>query len=133
MVLARRLLILLVVLVGITALAAGIAPRAPLSGSNGPTEVAPLPPEQTPKPVDRTLEAQSEGQRVVARVGQPVTITVESEVLDTVSLDDLGTKSVEPDSPAVFELLADTPGRYPIQLLLSGRTIGTLEVRPAAD
>ena len=113
----------------ITALAAGMQPRAPLRGDSGPAAALPLPAEPTVEPVDRTLQAQREGQRVVARVGQLVVITVESEVLDTVSIAELGSKAVEPDSPARFELLADTPGRYDIELLDAGRKIGTLEVR----
>jgi hypothetical protein len=83
-----------------------------------------------PRTVEKTLDAARGGQRVAARVGQPVVITVKGDALDTVSLGEIGTKTVEPASPARFELLADTPGRYPLDLLEAGRRIGMLEVRP---
>ena len=66
---------------------------------------------------------------MVARVGQTVTIIVRSDTLDTVSLAELGAETTEPDSPAHFEVLADAPGSYPIELLQAGRRIGVLEIR----
>jgi hypothetical protein len=129
-VLARRLLILLAVLLGLTALAAGVAPRQ--SVRDDPGTVPPPPAARAPaEPLEQTLDAQSSGQRIVARVGQTVVITVESTELDSVSLAERGIEPVEPDSPARFELLADTPGDYAIDLLQAERTIGTLEIRPA--
>jgi hypothetical protein len=57
-----------------------------------------------------------------------VHLTVEAADVDTVELmDDF--QPVEADSPAVFELLADRPGSYPITLLDAGRRVGTLVVR----
>ena len=64
-----------------------------------------------------------------AKVGQTVTIVVRSDTLDTVSLAELGAETTEPDSPAHFEVLADAPGSYPIELLQAGRRIGVLEIR----
>jgi hypothetical protein len=129
-VLARRLLILLAVLLGLTALAAGVAPRESLR--DDPGTASPPPSARAPaEPLEQTLDAQSSGQRVVARVGQTVVITVESTELDSVSLAEHEIEPVEPDSPARFELLADTPGNYAIDLLQADRTIGTLEIRPA--
>jgi hypothetical protein len=50
--------------------------------------------------------------------------------VDSVTLlDDV--EPIDPDSPAVFELLADEPGDYPIELLDAQRQVGTLVVRPA--
>jgi hypothetical protein len=125
--LARRLLIALAVLMAITALAAGLAPRedAPGEGDQTATPVASSP---APEPVEKVLDAGSEGQRVEAEVGQLVRITVRSDELDTVSLEEVGIETTEPDSPAIFELLADVPGSYGIDLLQAGRRIGTLEI-----
>jgi hypothetical protein len=128
-VLARRLLIILAVLLGLTALAAGVAPRQQPADDGGTVAPAPAAPAQ--RPLDRTLDAQATGQRVVARVGQTVVITVESAELDSVSLAERGIEPVEPDSPARFELLADVPGDYAIDLLEADRTIGSLEILPA--
>ena len=127
--LARRLLIALAVLMALTALTASLAPRETRASArtHSATPAAPLAP--APEPVEETLDAGGEGQRVVARVGQNVTIVVRSEELDTVSLGDLGIETTEPDSPARFELLADAPGTYPIELLEADRQIGVLEIR----
>ena len=129
--LARRLLIVLAVLLGLTALAGGAAPRrpAPDVGAGGPAAQTR---GTTPPPIEETLQAAGSDQRVVARVGQSVTITVESDTLDSVSIAEIGTKTVEEESPARFELLADVPGSYPIELLEEERRIGTLEIRERA-
>ena len=126
--LARRLLIALALLMAITALAAGLAPRE--SAQRDESSSTPPPAAQAAaEPVEATLDAQSEGQRVEADVGQTVRIVVRTDKLDSVELGDLGTETADPESPAVFELLADVPGSYPIELLESGRQIGVLEIR----
>ena len=126
--LARRLLLALAVLMLLTALAASLAPRkTALQGDSAATPAAPA--EPAVEPVQQTLDASAEGQRVLARVGQTVTIVVRSDTLDTVSLAEVGSETTEPDSPARFELLADVPGSYPIELLEAGRRIGVLEIR----
>ena len=126
--LARRLLIALAVLMALTALAASFAPRdSALREDDAPAQAAP--PASAREPVQRTLDAAGEGQRVVARVGQDVVIVVRSEELDTVSIAEVGAEPTEPDSPARFELLADVPGTYPIELLEAERQIGELEIR----
>ena len=129
---ARRLLIALAVLLGLTALAAGVAPRERASTDSGPPP-APAPArEQASGTVERTLDTGSTGQRVVARVGQSVVLTVRSDTLETVSLGEVGVRTAEPDSPARFELLADVPGSYAIELLDDAeQRIGTLEIREA--
>ena len=125
--LARRLLFALAVLMALTALAAGLAPRPTQPGEEGQATSTPSA-EPAPEPVEATLDAQSEGQRVRARVGQTVRIVVNSTELDSVSVAEVGTETAEPDSPALFEILADVPGSYGIDLLEAGRRIGTLEI-----
>jgi len=126
--LARRLLFALAVLLVLTAVAAALAPRP----STPQDDAAPTPSataQPTRPPVEETLDAEASGQKVSARVGQNVVIVVEADELDSVSLAEVGTEPVEPDSPARFELLADVPGSYPIDLLESGRRIGVLKIR----
>jgi hypothetical protein len=65
---------------------------------------------------------------VDAEVGDRVLLTVEGAQADSVALGDMDVQGVEQDSPARFELLADTPGSYPLTLVNAGRRIGTLEV-----
>jgi hypothetical protein len=125
--LARRLLFALALLMALTALAAGLAPRQTPQSESGRETATPAG-EPAPDPVEATLDAQSEGQTVQARVGQIVRIVVNSSELDSVSLAEVGTKTAEPDSPARFELLAEVPGSYDIELLEAERRIGVLEI-----
>ena len=127
--LARRLLIALAVLMVITALAAGVAPRESAMDDDSPAPSATAAAVQ--EPVMQTLDAQAEGQRVEAKVGQIVRIVVTSDELDTVSMAESGFETTEPDSPARFELLAEVPGTYPIELLEADRQIGELEISGA--
>jgi hypothetical protein len=66
---------------------------------------------------------------VVAELGDRVQITVEAPRPDSVALGSLDVESVEAGYPARFELLADTPGNYPLVLVNEARQIGMLEVR----
>ena len=63
-----------------------------------------------------------------AELGQVVRLTIEGDETDSVAVGELGIEPVTSDSPAMFELLLDVPGSYPITLLDSGRRIGVLEV-----
>ena len=126
---ARRLLIVLAVLLGLTALAAGVAPRQALDPDPPPPVAAAPTPSPSSGTVQKSLDAQSTGQRIDAKLGQLVTITVKSDTLETVTLDQYGDQTAEPDSPAMFELLADAAGSYPITLD-DGQEIGTLEIKP---
>jgi len=128
--LARRLLIALALLMVITALAAGLAPRESAMNEDSPAPSATAG-EVAQEPVMQTLDAQAEGQQVEAKVGQIVRIVVTSDELDTVSVADVGFETTEPDSPARFELLADVPGTYPIKLLEADRQIGELKITGA--
>jgi hypothetical protein len=125
--LARRLLIALAVLMALTALAAGVAPRENAPGDDEPA-ATPAATSAAAKPVEQVLDAQGEGQRVEAKVGQMVRLTVRSDELATVSLEEVGIETADVDSPAIFELLADAPGSYGIDLIDPDRRIGTLEI-----
>lgn len=132
--LARRMLVILAVLLGLTALAAGIAPPRPVVREGGArTTPSPTAPAEAmaSRTFERTISADvgEDRQRIVARTGDTLVLTVESSGIDSVRIGDLATRAVEPDSPARFELLADDPGSHPIELLESDRRIGTLEVR----
>lgn len=129
---ARRLLIVLAVLLGLTALAAGVAPRERLGSDSGSPPAAAATPEQTATgTISKTLDAGSTGQRVVVRVGQTLELTVKSDTLETVNLAEYGDQTAEPDSPAHWEVYADTPGSYGIVLGDSGMRIGTVEIKAA--
>jgi hypothetical protein len=65
---------------------------------------------------------------VDAEVGDRVEIIVEGSEPDSVALGEIGIEDVDADSPANFEMLADTPGTYPLILLSDDRQLGTLEI-----
>ncbi|HEX5619646.1 MAG TPA: hypothetical protein VFX51_14590 [Solirubrobacteraceae bacterium] len=133
--LGRRFLLLVAVLMGLTALAASLAPREPLI-RNGDRRTATATPSPTPapvmaealKPVERTIFTAENPTRVVVRKGQTLELTVRGSDVDSVMLLD-EIEPIEENSPALFEILADTPGEYPIELVDADRQIGTLVVR----
>ena len=126
--LARRLLVVLAVLMLLTAVAAGVTPRRPAPQQDGAAASSATPSAQTPGTIERTLDASDRDQVVTARVGQTVVLEIRSRELDTVTLAEYGSEPVEAVSPARFELLADVPGRYGIELMEAGREIGALEI-----
>ena len=69
-------------------------------------------------------------QTVEAEIGRPRRArSSKAPCIDSVALGDLSMNDVEPGVPARFELLADTPGAYPLVLVNENRRIGTLEIR----
>ena len=126
--LVRRLLIALAVLIALTALAAGVDPEPRDDGDPAPQSSAF--PAGAGKEVERTISTSAKGadRRVTARIGELVRLTVEGTEVDSVELGDLEVAPLDPESPAIFELLAEEEGSYPIRLLDANRTIGTLVV-----
>jgi hypothetical protein len=134
-VLGRRFLLLVAVLMGLTALAASIAPREPLiqerdrrAATATPTATPQPVPAKALQPVERTIFTAENPARVAVREGQIIHLTVRGSEVDSVMLLD-EIEPIEADSPAEFEVLADEPGEYPIELVDAERQIGTLVVR----
>jgi hypothetical protein len=132
----RRMTLIVLALVGSMVLVITVAP--PDSGVRKGAEAT-----ATPTPLTTTLSdpdafdvsetlsaaAGSKPQTVEAEIGDKVEIIVEGSVIDSVALGELSMEDVEADVPARFELLADTPGTYPLVLVNEERRIGTLEIR----
>ena len=137
--LGRRLLVLMAVLLGLTALATSLAPRPSVSGRESATP-APAPSAGTrpaagaepSRVVERTLVADP-GARpgvVLARVGDTIRLMVRGDILDSVEVEGFDEiEPVEPGSPARFELLAEEPGAHEIRLIDADRQIGRVEIR----
>ena len=136
--LGRRLLVLMAVLLGFTALATALAPRPTVTPQRGTAtpSAQPRPPATSPTPgasrvVTRTVNADAgaRASRVRARVGDTVRLTVQGDVLDAVELVGLDEiEPIEPGSPARFEFLADARGSYPIVLQEADRRVGRIDV-----
>ena len=137
----RRILVLVAVLMGLTALAASLAPP-PESIRRGRATPTPTPARTaTPAPgaaatasdsVSARLRAGGRPRTITAAQGDTVQIDVTGDVLDTVVIPGLAiAEPIDPESPAHVELYADAAGRYPIGLLDAGRRIGWLRITPA--
>jgi hypothetical protein len=145
----RRLLLLVAVLMGLTALAASIAPRN--TGTDEPstppgrpgTVVAPTTTPElgpaAPAPADEDVVEEklsaAEGAspvRVRARPGQTVKLEVRggATLFDEVVLAGLDrVEAIAPEAPAHFEIYMDQPGRFEIRLVDADRRLGELLVR----
>jgi hypothetical protein len=135
--LGRRLLVLMAVLLGFTALATALAPRPTVTAPRGASPSSePEPTASSPAPgasqvVTRTVDANTGARptRVRARVGDTVRLTVRGDLLDAVELKGLDEiEPIEPGSPARFEFLADAPGAFAIALQEADRRVGMLDV-----
>jgi Flp pilus assembly secretin CpaC len=127
--------LIVLVLLGLMVLVVTVAPPDQGARDRAEATVAPSPPDDSltdPDAFDVSAKLSTadgaEAKTVDAEVGDRVEITVEGESADSVALGDLSVDDVEAGSPARFELLADTPGTYPITLLNENRRLGTLEI-----
>jgi hypothetical protein len=126
--LGRRFLILVAVLMGMTALAASVAPRQPVSERER-REASPTPaPAGSPTLVTVAKELTTSEADVTVNAGDLVELTISGPERDSVMLLDR-MDTIDPESPARFSLIAGEPGEYPIELVEADRPIGTLTVR----
>jgi hypothetical protein len=146
---ARRLIIIMLVLLGISTLLAAALPdrvrdteeeNAASETSATATEAAgkePTGDEQQAlstrrlKPV--TINA-DEGPAVIKlEAGQQLPLTVLSSTEDLVEIQRIGfVDAVGPYKPATFDILTGRPGAYAIRLVNADRRIGRLEVTPGS-
>jgi hypothetical protein len=135
------MLILVAVLMGLTALAASVSPPPDTARRNGraavssPTPTAAAPAAALPAEagvVTRTVDAAglSEPVRIDVPRGALLDLTVSVGEPDTVALGELRLDAAAPESPAQFQLFADAPGNYPLQLVESQRELGSVRVLP---
>ena len=129
--LGRRFLLIVAVLMGLTALAASVAPRQQPAREGSQAERAqptPSAPTSGLQTVRREISADLTGQRVVVSAGSVLALEVTGSDLEAVRLRGQ-MDSVAPNTAARFHILADEAGEHPIELVGSGRRIGTLVIR----
>jgi hypothetical protein len=138
----RRLAILVIVLMGLTALAASVSPPPQTVPRNGTPTPSPSPsPAPTPTPTPDSavsgvvvahLEIGPPGAplaHVRARAGETVMLEVSGDVVDSVTVGDLPViEPIDPDTPAQLQITTDAPGSYPVRLLDHHRDVGVLDV-----
>jgi hypothetical protein len=140
--LGRRLLVIMAVLLGFTALVTALAPRPTSVDPRAPAAASPTGEPSASRPaagasrvVTQTVDASAgvRPTRVRARAGDTVRLAVRGDVLDAVELKGLDEiELVEPGSPARFEFLAEGPGEHAIVLLDADRRVGLLDIRAQA-
>ena len=124
--LARRLLLLAAVLMLLAVLAAGLAPQQPADDAPS-VPASELPPGGD---VVERISAAESNSRVIVRRGDVLQLEVSGDTPDSVLIERLDRiESIDPSTPARFELLADAPaGVYPIRLIDADRRIGIIEI-----
>jgi hypothetical protein len=132
----RRMTLLVLALVGLMVLVVTISPpdRGLREGERGAsTPVPPAPGLSSPDDFDVTAKLSTapgaKAKTIKAALRDRVEIIVEGDEPASVALGDMRTEELEAGVPARFELLAETPGAYPLTLIDEGRRIGTLEIR----
>lgn len=136
---ARRLLIVLLVLLGISAALAVLAPQR--DGGGEPETTAPrkdqpaLPGSGEGAHYEVQINADTEKIDAVGtgevplRVGDQVALAVRSRRSDQVEIPAFGLiEAVSRDGPASFDLLLERPGAFAVRLVHEGRTVGRLYV-----
>jgi hypothetical protein len=130
--LGRRFVVLVLVLMGLTALAASVAPRQPATPREQTESTATPAPAGSPTftTVERelTFTDSDEVERVEVNAGDLVQLTVSGDARDGVMLLNR-IEAIDPVSPARFSVLASEPGEHPIELVDADREIGTLVIR----
>ncbi len=138
---ARRLLIVMLVLLGISTLAAALVPRNARLGQTSSTETAttkqkePNPQARTPNGRALSVAIEVGGPKVPVvpiRVGDQLSLVVSSRRADLLEIPGFGlAKAVAPDAPARFDLLADRRGDYRILQADEDRLAARIRVAPA--
>ena len=137
----RRLLIVMLVLLGTAALSVALLPNRPVDDDETEstaekTETAPPDPTPEGKALGATIEVGGEQVPVVkpVEVGDQLSLTVKCKCFDAVeipALDAIG--NVTPDSPVRFDLLPPAAGSYGIRLTGADRVVARIEVQPRDD
>jgi hypothetical protein len=130
----RRALLLFALILGLTAVAVAVSPSRE---RDDPTAPPPADAPARPPFRDVVFDVRASGRATLrsARTGEHLLLSVSSAEGGLVTIPRLGlTDSVELDSPAHFDVLAPSPGRYDVLLAPSAleqpRRVGTLLTRP---
>jgi hypothetical protein len=132
---ARRLVIVMLVLLGVSTLAAALAPMeqdGPDEDTTTTTTTTDPGVEPSGRLLHRRIPARRQrGRRIRVEVGDQLALAVASRHTDQVEIPDLGElEDVFPDTPARFDLLLSEPGRHAVRLVTADRTVGRVEVAP---
>jgi hypothetical protein len=95
---------------------------------------APSPPPSSSRTVGTVEATMPAAREVRAKVGDLVTLTVESDEPGGVEIPAFGeTEPAGPEAPAIFDVLPTEPGSYPVRSTVTGEELGVLVVEPAEE
>jgi len=119
----RRLLLFAALLLFVGSIAGALTPRKQ-------QDAAPIPPPARVAPLVRVSATLPGATPVRARVGDLVSLRVNSAKADQAEIAGLGlSEPVGVDLMADFTFVADRPGRFPVRLSLADEEVGAVEVR----
>jgi hypothetical protein len=138
---ARRLLIVMLVLLGLSTLAAALIPQRTLrNGTNGSsTQATTTTTHTTPVPVffpPTKITVGGKKLPVVSplHVGDQLTLLVRSRFPAEIAIPEFGQLGfASPEAPARFQLLAESPGTFGILFADSGKVAAQIRVVPAGE
>jgi hypothetical protein len=135
---ARRLLIVMLVLLGLSTLAAALIPAETLRDeqtetATTTTEATQTQPSGGARPgglfVQRIEVGGNRVPVVPIKVGDQLRLTVRSRRADLLEIPALGlVRAVGPEAPAHFDILAEAPGSYGIRFIEADRVAARVEV-----
>jgi hypothetical protein len=133
---ARRLLIVMLVLLGLSTLAAALVPQHAIhrdtttgTTTTQPTTTHGAPPASYIPPTKITVGDRKFPVVSPVHVGEQLTLLVASRVPTQLQIKEFGQVSfAAPDAPARFELLPTMPGNFGIQFLPSGKAAAQIRV-----
>ena len=134
---ARRLLIVMLVLLGASTLAAALVPQRTLNeaGTTGTTTTqpttptAPVPSPAFLRPTKITVGGKKFPVVSPIKVGDQLSLLVRSRFPAEIEIPEFGLVGfASPNAPARFELLPDSPGTFGILFAASGKPAGQIEV-----
>jgi hypothetical protein len=130
---ARRLLIVMLVLLGISTLAAALVPQHALRSPNSRTATTTTTPATTTAPPHlptryKLVVPGKKGFPVIpVHVDDQFTVLARSRFPTQLAIPTFGLVGfAAPNAPAIFELLAESPGRFGVVLQPSGKVVARI-------
>ncbi len=136
---ARRLIVVMLVLLGLSTLVAALVPAPdrsgsgsdPAKGGGGAGRPATPPRSPTAGPAGlvnaQITVAGGAPQVVEVKAGQRLLLEVGGAVGDDISIPAFGlTETMTPSAPARFDLIVDRAGRFPVRAFGAARAVGTI-------
>ena len=129
---ARRLIAVMLVLLFLSSLAAALAPVEPRDGTTTATTTEPVsePAAGRGALLRETIDAAAKRPaRIEASVGDQLQLRVTARRPGSIQLVGLGAdEDIDSLAPALFDVLLDRPGKFPVREVQSGRRIGLILV-----